>query len=57
MTKKRLIAMMNEASDSDKPVIVKINRFDNDTELIETEYINISEVQINNNEIQIIGDL
>ena len=57
MIKNRLIAMMNADNNKDKPVIIKLGRFNNDTEQIETDYINISDVRIKQDEIQIIVNL
>ena len=53
MTKKRLIAMMNEASDSDIPVVVTVEIV-NDGWNIQDLKLNIQDVRVTDNVMHII---
>ena len=53
MTKNRLIATMNEASNSDTPVMIKVVDVD-DEGMIHEIQLNIHDIQMSNDIIQII---
>ena len=54
MTKKQLIAMMNETTDNDIPILIKVNRWHIDC--LEVIYMNVHDIQVSNNTLHIVCD-